>query len=284
MAIFTNQATLTYNNVTTNSNVATGELLEVLSATKTAVTPSYSTGEDVTYVISILNSGTNPITGVTVTDDLGAYTLGTQTLTPLTYREGSAALFIGGILQPAPTVAAGPPLAFSGITIPAGGNALLLYEAVANEFAPPDIGGSIVNTATVTGTGITQEVTATTTVLPSQAARLSITKTISPSVVSENSRVTYTFLIQNFGSSPVDATGNAVVTDTFNPILQDLTVTLNGDSLTEGTGYSYNEANGLFATTAGIITVPAATFNQNPESGVWETTPGTAVLTVTGTI
>ncbi|MBR3837376.1 MAG: hypothetical protein IKJ74_04435 [Clostridia bacterium] len=284
MAIFTNQATLTYNNITTNSNVATGELLEVLSATKTAVTPSYSTGSDVTYVISILNSGTAPITGVTVSDDLGAYTTGTQTLTPLTYEEGSARLFIGGVLQPAPTVAAGPPLTFSGITVPAGGNALLLYEAVANEFAPPGAGGSIVNTATVTGSGITQEVTATATVLPSSSARLSITKTISPSVVTENSRVTYTFLIQNFGSSPVEATGNAVVTDSFNPILQDLIVTLNGDSLTEGTEYSYNEASGLFITAAGVITVPAATFTQNPESGVWETTPGTAVLTVTGTI
>ena len=32
MAIFTNQASLSYNDVTVNSNVATGELLEVLSA------------------------------------------------------------------------------------------------------------------------------------------------------------------------------------------------------------------------------------------------------------
>ena len=32
MASFTNQATLTYNGLVTNSNVASGELLEVLSA------------------------------------------------------------------------------------------------------------------------------------------------------------------------------------------------------------------------------------------------------------
>ena len=37
MATFTNQAILTYNNTTTSSNIVEGELVEVLSATKTAV-------------------------------------------------------------------------------------------------------------------------------------------------------------------------------------------------------------------------------------------------------
>ena len=34
MAIFSNQATLTYNGTTTNSNIAYGEILDVLTATK----------------------------------------------------------------------------------------------------------------------------------------------------------------------------------------------------------------------------------------------------------
>ena len=42
MAIFTNQATLTYNGSSTNSNIAYGELLEVLVATKTAVEGNYT--------------------------------------------------------------------------------------------------------------------------------------------------------------------------------------------------------------------------------------------------
>lgn len=37
MAIFTNQAQLRYGNAVANSNVAVGEILEVLAATKTAV-------------------------------------------------------------------------------------------------------------------------------------------------------------------------------------------------------------------------------------------------------
>ena len=37
MATFTNQATLRYNGNVVNSNITTGELLEVLAASKTAV-------------------------------------------------------------------------------------------------------------------------------------------------------------------------------------------------------------------------------------------------------
>ena len=42
MATFTNQATLTYNGQTTTSNVTVGELVETLTAAKTAVVPTAS--------------------------------------------------------------------------------------------------------------------------------------------------------------------------------------------------------------------------------------------------
>lgn len=35
MAVFFNQATLTYNDTTTNSNIVSGEIIEVLSVSKT---------------------------------------------------------------------------------------------------------------------------------------------------------------------------------------------------------------------------------------------------------
>ena len=55
MAQFTNQAQLAYNNSVTNSNIAVGEVLEVLSATKTAVRSEYGQNDTVTYTISIVN-------------------------------------------------------------------------------------------------------------------------------------------------------------------------------------------------------------------------------------
>ena len=284
MAQFTNQAQLSYNNATINSNVAVGEVLEVLSAAKTAVTETYTQGDTVTYVISAVNAGATPVGGITVSDNLGAYQFGETTLYPLTYVDGSVRLYINGVLQAAPTVVAGPPLVVSDITIPAGGNMVLIYETEVNTFAPLGDGDSIVNTATITSGGVSTPIVVTETVTPTAEPLLTITKSISPVPVAENGTVTYTFVIRNNGNAPADAAANVTLTDTFDPILTDLTVLLNGVALPEGTGYTYAVTDGEFATVPGVITVPAATYAQDPVSGVWAVTPGVTTLTVSGTI
>ena len=283
MATFFNQATLSYSGGTVNSNITTGEILEVLSATKTAVYDRYSPGSDVTYAVNIVNSGTIAFTGLTINDDLGAYTFGTSTLQPLDYIVGSVRYFIDGVLQPAPAVTIGPPLVISGINVPAGGTTTILYAARANNFAPLNVEGTIVNTVTISGGGITP-LTATETVSAEAEPRLTINKSVSPTTVTENSQLTYTFVIQNTGNVPADATDAVVVTDTFDPILSNLTVTYNGAVWTSPANYTYNEATGQFATVPGNITVPAATYTQDPTTGVWIVDPGVAVITVTGTI
>lgn len=283
MATFTNQAQLSYNNTVTNSNIAVGEILEVLTVTKTAVVDSYSPDGTVTYVVQLVNSGDTPLTGITVNDNLGEYAFDTQSRVPLTYTADSVKYFTNGVLQATPVVTAGPPLVVSGLTVPANGTATILYEAQTNEYAPLGTDGTVVNEVTATGTGITP-VTANETVTAETGANLSITKAVSPVPVTENSRLTYTFTIQNTGNEAVDTTGSAVITDTFDPILTDLAVTFNGTAWTEGTNYTYNESTGLFTTTAGQVTVPAATFTQDATTGVWAVTPGTSTLTITGTV
>ncbi|MBO5006929.1 MAG: hypothetical protein J6C89_05745 [Clostridia bacterium] len=283
MATFYNQAVLSYNGNTTTSNITTGELLEVLSATKTAVVDEYTANDAVTYVISIINSGATAFTGLTVTDNLGAYEFGTITLVPLTYSDGSVLYYENGVLQPTPTVTATTPLTISGINVPAGGNATIIYEARVNGTAPLDVTGTITNTAVISGNGITP-VTVEETINADIAPTLTISKAISPSTVTENGRITYTFVIQNSGNAEATATDNVVVTDTFNPVLTGLTVTFDGAAWTEGVNYTYDEATGIFATVAGQITVPAATYTQDPTTGNRITTPGVSVLTVSGTI
>ncbi|MBR5538747.1 MAG: hypothetical protein IKU61_02485 [Clostridia bacterium] len=283
MAIFTNQATLSYNGTTVNSNIVTGNIVEVLAASKTAVGGTFSVGDDITYIISITNSGAIPFTNVTVTDNLGEYDFGTGTLTPLDYVEGSAVYYQNGVLQAAPTVASAAPLTFTGITVPAGGNAMIIYEAVANGFAPPVAGGTITNTVTINGGGITAPVTAEETVTATEGPRLSITKGLSPVIVTDNSPLTYTFTIQNTGNAEAIATDNVVITDTFNPVLSNISVTLDGVILPP-TAYTYNEVTGEFATVPGAITVPAATFEQDAVTGNYTVTPGVTVVTVTGTV
>lgn len=187
-------------------------------------------------------------------------------------------------MQATPTISAGPPLVISGLSIPAGGNALIVYQARPNEFAPAGTNSLITNTATITGATISTPVIASNTINAQNIAELTISKSISPSTVTENGQLTYTFVISNTGNTPAVATDNVTVTDTFNPILSDITVTFNSAIWTEGTNYTYNEATGEFVTIPGQITVPAATYIQDPETGLITVTPGTATLTVTGTV
>ncbi|MBR2444655.1 MAG: hypothetical protein IKB27_04575 [Clostridia bacterium] len=283
MATFTNQAQLTYRDTTTNSNIAVGEILEVLSVSKTAVSNVYGANDTITYIISIVNSGGTNIAGLTLTDNLGAYAFGDGVLVPLTYTDGTIRYYVNGVLQPAPTATAVGNLEVSGISVPANGNATLVYEVSTNAFAPLALDSTITNTATVSGSGI-GPVSDTETVNAINAPSLTITKSISPVPVNDNGTVTYTFVIQNTGNVPVVATDNAFITDLFNPILTNVTATFNGVLWTEGTEYNYNETTGLFETVASNITVPAATYTQDPQTGVWSVTPGTSTLVVTGTI
>ena len=284
MAIFSNQATLVYNGNTVESNIAYGEILDVLAAPKTAVEGTYAPGQLVTYVVTLRNTSSGVLSDLTVTDDLGGYTFNGTTVYPLTYEAGSAALFVDGIPQAAPAVVPGPPLVVSGISIPAGSDAVLVYQARANEFADPAAGGTIVNTITATGDGINTPISATETVTAAIVPQLTISKSISPAQVVDNDRVTYTFVIQNTGNEAVVATDNATITDVFDPILSALTVTFNGAVWTQGVQYNYNQATGVFTTNPGQIVVPAATYTQDPVTGAYTAVPGTATLIVTGTI
>ncbi len=284
MATFTNQATLTYNGNVTTSNIVTGELQQVLNVTKSTLDDSYRTGDVLTYVISIVNSGATALTDLTVADDLGAYTLNGNTVTPLTYVPGSLNYYVNGARQADPVVTSTDPLTVTGLNVPAGGNTFLVYQATVNDFASPAVGGTIVNTATVSGDGLATAITGTATLPAQNESFLTVGKTLSPSTVSEGDRLTYTFIIQNYGNTAVAAGDNAAITDTFDPILSDLVVTLGGQPLTENTDYTYNEATGLFSTVPGRILVPAATYTQNPTTGAFTVIPGAVTFTVTGTV
>lgn len=283
MAQFTNQAQLRYGNSVTNSNVAVGEILEVLSVSKTAVRDTYNRNDSVTYLVSIVNSGTLPITNLTLTDDLGSYSFNTTSLTPLTYIPNTVKYYINGTLQTSPSVNAGPPLTITGLTLPAGANLLIVYDTLTNQYAPLASESSITNTVTISGNGITS-ITATETVNTASSPLLTITKSISPVPVTENGTLTYTFLIQNDGNIPADEASSVIITDIFNPILSNLAVSFNGTALTENTDYTYDETTGTFVTVAGRITVPAATFTQDTTTGEYITTPGISTLTITGTV
>ena len=286
MATFFNQASISFGGYVTNSNITVGEVLDTLAVTKSALSSSYGISGGTVFAVSLVNSGTTPISAINVSDNLGEYSDGTSTLVPFDYVVGSVKLYINGIQVAAPSVTLGPPLVFSGITLPAGASALLVYEVKANAYAPLASGSTVTNNATVTAEAPCVEgpINASATVTVGDYTALSIAKSICPDAVASCEEISYSFIIQNGGNTAVVATDGLVVSDTFSPALTNITVTLGETTLVEGTDYTYDPATGAFTTLSGAITVPAATYLRDPVSGAVTTTPGTAILTVTGII
>lgn len=289
MPTFTNQAQLSYDGIVTNSNVAVGEIVEVLSINKNVLTTAYENGERLTYVINLVNAGTTPFTNLTVTDNLGAYeftptgTTVPTTLVPLTYVPNTLQYYQDGVLQAMPTISSTNPLTVEGIAVPANGNSTLVFNVEPNQFANPSTGSTITNTATATGTDLSAPISDTATVTAADGANLAIYKSITPRQVPENGQVTYTFDITNTGNTAAGAANNLIVTDTFDPVLTNISVTYNGTPL-DASQYNYSPVTGVFSTNPGAITVPAATSTVDETTGAVTTVPGTASLVVTGTI
>ena len=128
-----------------------------------------------TYVVQLRSTGAAALTGLTVTDTLGTTnfpaTGGTVQLTPLTYQAGTLRYFMNGVLQTAPAVTVlANGIRIEGVTVPAGGVSTLVYTTRVNAFADPSAEGTIENTVTVTGGGLTDAVTAAET-LPALAGK-----------------------------------------------------------------------------------------------------------------
>lgn len=284
MATFYNQASLSLGGSVINSNITEGEIVSGIGLTKTAASADYGPGDGITYVVSIVNNGSTDFIALTLTDDLGRFTTpGGTEVVPLSYVLGSVLYYINGVLQPAPQAEeVNGQLVISGINVPAGGNATVIYEARANGFAPLGAAASITNTVTAGGTSC--ELSDSATVPTRDEPQLSISKSVCPQVVTCSGEVTYTIVVQNSGNTPVVATDNLIVSDVFNPVLSDISVTINGEAAAEGTGYSYNAQTGEFATLPGAVPVPAAVFTRDPATGLITTTPGVAVITITGNV
>lgn len=281
MAVFFNQASLTYNDVVTNSNIVSGEIVGALNAEKNALIETYRQGDTVTYVVSITNSSDAAYTNLTLTDNLGTYTVGTTAVTPLDYVEGSLAYYNNGVLTPAMADASGTDLVITGITVPANGNALVIYQAQLNEYAPLETGSQITNTVEISNGCDNVLAEACETISVAEEPNLSITKSLSPEVVVNNSEITYTLVLQNTGNTAAEG---IVVTDVFDPVLSDISVTYNGTPWVLSTNYTYDETTGVFRTIEGQITLPAATFTQDEATGVVTVNPSVAVIRITGTI
>ena len=282
----TNRASLryTYGAVTETvaSNTANTVVNDPLTVSKSSLESAYRAGEPITYLITVTNGSDATLTNVTITDDLGAFEPSAGlTVTPLTYT-GPAKLYQSGVFSAELTPAvAQDSVSFTVPSIPPAANVTILYKATPNEYAPMDVGSEITNTASFAPT-VSEPITAQHTVPADAYAAVTIEKEMTPNPVTGSGPLVNTFTITNTGN--VAAT-DLVLSDTFNPQLSDLTVTVNG-APAAASDYTYE--NGVLTLPAEesalALTVPAATFVIDPTTGVITSTPGVTTVTVTGTL
>lgn len=284
--IITNQASVAYryNNRTASavSNIATAVLNEPLSVEKVSLESVYRAGDDITYVVTVTNSGTSALTGISVTDDLGTYTIGGGTATPLTYV-GPAIYFVDGVYAGnlTPTVGADG-ISFAIATLGTDSTVQIIYKAVANDTAPLVQGSQITNTVTTTAVGSNAPVSDNNVITVDNYADVTITKAMTPTGVVDGDALTYTFVVSNFGNA--EAT-EIVLTDAFDPAPENITVQLNG-TVVPATDYTYE--NGVLtlpiSPASTVLTLPPATITQDTTTGVVSIEPSTLTITVTGVI
>lgn len=279
--ILNNFATLTYNSGAdtgaATSNVVSTNLLDSysLTADKVSLNEDWRPGENITYLVTVTNTGTQPLFAVQVTDNLGGASV------PLEYLEGSAAIVSGSTVVPV-TPSSVSPLTIPVATVLQSGESVTVAYLAQVDVNVDDSIESITNTVTADGRQVSAAgalVTSpeTSVTLPrADFAQVDIVKTVDKAVISSGETLTYTFTIENSGNIPAT---NVVITDTLPAGFAITSITSVTDGVTtvyNATDYTVGADNTLTLPTGGAvtITVPARTAAGN----------GVTVVTVTGTV
>ncbi len=279
--ILNNSATLTYNSGTDTgtaaSNVVSTNLLDSYSITAEKYTANndWRPGENITYLVTITNTGTQPLYAVEVIDDLG----GTPTLT--NYLTGSALIVNDS------SVTEVTPTDVNPLTIPVvavlqpGESVTVVYVTRVNGTIGDNV-DSITNTATVqarqdsaTGEIFTADPAPSVTIPRADFAEVSIVKAVDKTTVISGDTLTYTFTIENTGNIPAT---NVVITDVLPEGFTITSIVFQSEGITTVYGpddYTVGADNTLILPTGTLtLTVPASS-----ASGA-----GVTVVTITGTV
>ena len=287
MATIENFATVTYTSggvlETKTSNLAEIELDSSLDFSKTTLGTTYTPDSSVTYIFSVTNSATAPITNIKITDDLGTFTQDSIELTPLTFNAPALLLINGHDTSAQLVIDTSVPgsVTFTIPSLASGATANIIYTATPNQYAPLVSGSVITNNAELTSDSDCADGSASATITILDSAVVEVVKNMCPNPVLCGDTVTYTIRIYNYGNIPAE---NVQLTDTFTPAPDNITVARNGVPLV-ATSYDYTD--GTLTVPAGDAsadTIPAATFTRDPITGEVTVIPSVVEYTVTGTI
>lgn len=274
-----NRAQITYNSgPTILSNQTNTTLIDqyTMVLTKTALTDTISCRNNISYIVRIDNTGQGVLYNPTVTDNLGGII---ETITPLSYVEGSANYYVNGDSVVGTTTVGESDVTFSIATPLQSGDNLIIVYTVSNDAG---IIGDITNTATATAnsssaTGPIITETATATVTVESCPNVSIFKSADKDVVTSGDTLTYTFTLINTGLVPAE--GISFV-DALPPEFTVTNVSYRVNGVTTpiaATDYTITAPNTITIPdqrSTLTLTVPAATTDG----------PGILTITITGTV
>ena len=232
---------VTQTNVTYSSSIG---------ITKMVLSSGFIPGENISFMIRVTNTGTDPLSNIVVTDNLGAYNDGTRAvIVPLEYILGTAAESVNHGNWTMVTPTSTNPLTFNIDSMEPGDVVEITYTVnVSDSFQ----GSEITTTSTADANGVGCEVSdeASVTIGEASFAHLVVEKTGSADDISTGEDFTYTITIKNTGN--IDATG-VVVTDYIPSdfLLENVNMVQNGSTtpLTPDTDYTLQD---------GLLTIPAS--------------------------
>lgn len=284
MAItITNSANVTYNHGTStdaaSSNTVTTLLDESysLKAVKTSHNTSFKPSENLTFVITVENDGSEPLYGVSVQDNLGG-----NTNRLLNYIAGSAKMFKNNVLTGIAPTSVDPLTLVIPNTVVPGEVVVLSYVAKVRGDIESNI-TEITNEATVvghevsvSGPTVTVDPAPSLTIPKADYAEVRVEKMVDKKQISSGENLTYTFRLENSGN--IEAT-NIVIKDDLPAefVVNSIVSETNGVRTTfEDTDYSIDVDNKLVLPTSvtKTISVPAST-----DAGV-----GVTTVTIVGTV
>lgn len=243
MDTINNQATLLYNNVTTNSNTVSTQILSLydLKATKESLLDTYTPGQTITYLTRIQNTGSSSLYNLTVTDDLANGLI--------QYIDGSVNAYLNGSPIEINTQQTANSLTFRiDNVINPNDNVLIVFET-STPLTRPDV---LTNTQTITANGgSTTGPIVTVTPNPSVSLTLAnyvsldISKSANKTSIYSGDTLVYTFQITNNGNEtarnvafkdvfPTGYTVNNITLttpDSPTPIIYDPTTYVSGTTL-----------------------------------------------------
>ena len=258
MAEITNSANVSYTfSGSSSSQQATSNVTQTnvtysssVDISKMVLSSGFIPGENISFMIRVTNTGTDTLSDVVVTDNLGAYNDGTRAvIVPLEYVDGTAAQSVNHGAWSMITPSSTNPLVFNIGTMESGDVVEITYTTgVSDSFE----GSEISSVSTVEANGASCEVSDSSTVTIDEAsfAHIVVTKAGSTDDISTGEDFTYTINIVNNGN--IDATG-IVVTDYIPSdfLLENVNMVQNGTTtpLTPVTDYTLQD---------GLLTIPTS--------------------------